>query len=147
MVTTGPIARYACDLIPMVKVLAGANVNKLSLDERVDIKNIKVYYMDEKRYVLCSVLRPEMKEITRKLVLKYFRLFIDTFINNKYLVFRVVNYFRDVLPNQPEKVEFEGIQYGGKLWRYWMKQEPDANFKLDIANRERQVSRSYYWIF
>lgn len=70
MVTAGPISRYACDLIPMIKVLAGDNVGKLSLDKPVDIKNIKVYYTDEKRYFLVSTIRPEMKEIFRKLVFR-----------------------------------------------------------------------------
>lgn len=68
MVTAGPISRYASDLIPMIKVLARNNVSKLSLDKPVDVKDIKVYYMDEKRYFLVSTIRPEMKEIFRRLV-------------------------------------------------------------------------------
>lgn len=183
MVTAGPISRYASDLIPMIKVLAGNNVNKLSLDKSVDIKNIKMYYMDEKRYFLVSTIRPEMKEIFRKLVLfcinfqrlvkiahiillqinfiyvlgmiqlicllrqiyyaltksVNYKLFFFFVIVNMY--YRVVNYFRDILPTQPEKVDFEGMQYGGKLWRYWMHKEPNTNFKLDITNREREVSK------
>jgi fatty acid amide hydrolase 2 len=39
--TIGPMSRYAEDLVPMLKVLANKNANKLRLDEKV--KNIVVY--------------------------------------------------------------------------------------------------------
>ncbi|XP_069688947.1 fatty-acid amide hydrolase 2-B [Periplaneta americana] len=45
--TIGPMMRYAEDLKPMLKVLANKNADKLLLDERVNIKNIKFYYMED----------------------------------------------------------------------------------------------------
>lgn len=83
MVTIGPMARSASDLAPIVKVIAGDNVHKLSLDKPVDIKKVKVYYMEEKRHPLVSTLRSEIKESYKKLVsilstnwfFKYFLIF------------------------------------------------------------------------
>ncbi len=34
--TTGPMCRYASDLLPMLKVMAGAGVHKLKLDNKVN---------------------------------------------------------------------------------------------------------------
>lgn len=45
--TIGPMSRYAEDLAPMVKVLANKNSDKLRLDEEVNIRDMKVYYMED----------------------------------------------------------------------------------------------------
>lgn len=50
-----------------------------------------------------------------------------------------MNHFKEISLSKPEKVEFEGTKYGGKLWRYWMTQEENSNFKHDITNREGEV--------
>lgn len=33
--TTGPMSRYCCDLLPMYRIMAGENVSKLKLDTKV----------------------------------------------------------------------------------------------------------------
>ncbi|XP_067852968.1 fatty-acid amide hydrolase 2-A [Heptranchias perlo] len=43
---TGPMCRYAEDLIPMFKIMAGPNVSKVKLDEEVFIKKVKFYSME-----------------------------------------------------------------------------------------------------
>ncbi|KAB7495295.1 Fatty-acid amide hydrolase 2 [Armadillidium nasatum] len=43
---TGPMCRFACDLIPVYKVLASSNVHMLTLDKKVNLKDIKIYYME-----------------------------------------------------------------------------------------------------
>jgi fatty acid amide hydrolase 2 len=43
----GPITRYACDLKPMLKVMAGANAERLRLDDPVDLKKLRIYYVDD----------------------------------------------------------------------------------------------------
>jgi len=45
--TIGPMSRYAEDLAPMLKVLANKNVDELRLDEEINIRDIKVYYMED----------------------------------------------------------------------------------------------------
>ncbi|XP_048400316.1 fatty-acid amide hydrolase 2-A [Stegostoma tigrinum] len=46
LLCTGPMCRYAADLIPMFKVMAGPNISKLKLDEEVFIKKMKFYSME-----------------------------------------------------------------------------------------------------
>ena len=46
--STGPMSRYAEDLIPLMKVLLKPNLEKtnlLQLDNPIDLRNLKVYYM------------------------------------------------------------------------------------------------------
>ncbi|XP_015715717.1 fatty-acid amide hydrolase 2 [Coturnix japonica] len=43
---TGPMCRYAGDLEPMLRVMAGPEVHKLKLDEDVSLKKIKFFCMD-----------------------------------------------------------------------------------------------------
>ncbi|XP_032886259.1 fatty-acid amide hydrolase 2 [Amblyraja radiata] len=43
---TGPMCRYAEDLIPMLKVMAGPNISKVRLDEEVFMKKVKFYSME-----------------------------------------------------------------------------------------------------
>ncbi|KAF4523010.1 hypothetical protein B566_EDAN007440 [Ephemera danica] len=43
----GPMARYAEDLRPMMRVLSGDHAALLRLDEKVDFTKLKVYYMED----------------------------------------------------------------------------------------------------
>lgn len=43
----GPMCRYAEDLKPTLKALAGENASKLCLDKKVDIKSLNIYFMEE----------------------------------------------------------------------------------------------------
>ncbi|XP_060612302.2 fatty-acid amide hydrolase 2 [Anolis sagrei] len=43
---TGPMCRYAEDLEPMLRVMAGPNISKLKLDEPVSLEKIKFYSME-----------------------------------------------------------------------------------------------------
>lgn len=45
--TIGPMSRYAEDLAPMLKVLANKNADKLRLDEKINVRDMKVYYMED----------------------------------------------------------------------------------------------------
>ncbi|XP_041925829.1 fatty-acid amide hydrolase 2-A-like [Alosa sapidissima] len=42
-VSTGPMCRYAEDLLPMLKIMAGPNAHKLSLSEPVDLKKLRFF--------------------------------------------------------------------------------------------------------
>ncbi|KAK2147128.1 hypothetical protein LSH36_569g03078 [Paralvinella palmiformis] len=54
---TGPMCRYAVDLIPMLKIMAGSGCRKMRLDNEVDVKQLKYYYMenDGGSYLSCPV--------------------------------------------------------------------------------------------
>ncbi|XP_036883888.1 fatty-acid amide hydrolase 2 [Sturnira hondurensis] len=43
---TGPMCRYAEDLAPMLRVMAGPGIKKLKLDEKVHLKDLKFYWME-----------------------------------------------------------------------------------------------------
>jgi fatty acid amide hydrolase 2 len=57
--TTGPMCRYADDLLPMFKVMmeGSENLDKLKLDTKVDISKLRVHYMfdDGGSYVISAV--------------------------------------------------------------------------------------------
>uniref|UniRef100_A0A672YL25 Amidase domain-containing protein n=1 Tax=Sphaeramia orbicularis TaxID=375764 RepID=A0A672YL25_9TELE len=42
-VSTGPMCRYAEDLLPMLKIMAGPKVNMLSLNTKVDLKKLRFF--------------------------------------------------------------------------------------------------------
>lgn len=117
MVVPGPMTRHAEDLAPLLKVLLGANANKLQLDRPIHIKDIKVYYVRNPQDPFVSPFRDEMKHVFEK----------------------TINCLAELLPDDPILVHFDHIQYGGKLWRYWMTKEPNYDFKRDITNREGKV--------
>uniref|UniRef100_UPI000E560464 fatty-acid amide hydrolase 2 n=1 Tax=Urocitellus parryii TaxID=9999 RepID=UPI000E560464 len=43
---TGPMCRYAEDLIPMLRVMAGPGIKKLKLDAKVHLQHLKFYWME-----------------------------------------------------------------------------------------------------
>jgi len=64
----GPMTRYACDMAPMLKVLAGTKVSKLRLDEPVDMKKLKVFYVEELGDPLAASCNADMLERLREAV-------------------------------------------------------------------------------
>nr|CAI5846817.1 unnamed protein product [Callosobruchus analis] len=114
MVVVGVLARFSEEITPILKVLVGDNVEKLQLDKPVNIKSLKIYYILDPKDPFVSPFREEMK---------------STLVG-------AVNYFSGLCDTPPKEVEFEGTKYAGKLWKYWMTQETNANFKRDVMNRE-----------
>ena len=50
----GPMSRYADDLVPMLKAMAGSKAYELGLDEKVDLSYIKVYTVHELHFPLLT---------------------------------------------------------------------------------------------
>ncbi|GFG29557.1 hypothetical protein Cfor_12374 [Coptotermes formosanus] len=72
--TFGPMSRYAEDLAPMLKVLANKNADKLRLDEKIHIRDMKVYYMeDDGGSRLTSGVGREIKAAMQKVDIKEMR--------------------------------------------------------------------------
>lgn len=44
---SGPMCRYVQDLKPMLKVLAASNVHMLKLDEKVDVRKLRYFYVED----------------------------------------------------------------------------------------------------
>jgi len=67
--TTGPMCRYATDLLPMYKVLAASNVKKLSLDKQVIMRELNVFYMeDDGGSPLTTRVHPDIKAAMKKVI-------------------------------------------------------------------------------
>ncbi|XP_060105657.1 fatty-acid amide hydrolase 2 [Heteronotia binoei] len=66
---TGPMCRYAEDLEPMLRIMAGPGVTKLKLDEKVSLEKVKFYYMehDGGSLFVCPVAQ-EIIQTQRKVV-------------------------------------------------------------------------------
>lgn len=47
LLTVGPMCRYACDLRPLLKILADNQAPKLNLDQPVDLSNLKLFYLED----------------------------------------------------------------------------------------------------
>lgn len=91
---SGPMTRHACDLLPMLKVMAGTEVDSLKLGEPVDLSKLKVYYVEETGDPLaanCNV------EILKKL---------------RDAVAHLVQKFKAPV----EKVTLNELKYGFTLW-------------------------------
>ncbi|KAK7077967.1 Fatty-acid amide hydrolase 2 [Halocaridina rubra] len=66
---TGPMCRYAQDLKPMLKVLAASNVHMLKLDERVDIRKLRYFYIeDDGGSPLVTPVHSELRAAQRNVV-------------------------------------------------------------------------------
>uniref|UniRef100_A0A8D0HVX2 Fatty acid amide hydrolase 2 n=1 Tax=Sphenodon punctatus TaxID=8508 RepID=A0A8D0HVX2_SPHPU len=66
---TGPMCRYAEDLEPMLRVMAGSGIGKLKLDEKVLLEKVKFYSMEhDGGSVFVSPVNKEILEAHRKVV-------------------------------------------------------------------------------
>lgn len=66
----GPLCRYARDIIPVFKSMVGSkDISHLKLDDPVDLKKIKIFYMLEHDFpVLCPSVDDEIKEAMHKVI-------------------------------------------------------------------------------
>lgn len=90
----GPMTRYACDLKPMLKILAGPKVDKLKLDEPVDLKKIKIFYIEDLLDPLARGCNSDILEGVRG----------------------AVNHLVEKYKVQAEKITFQEFRYGFLLW-------------------------------
>lgn len=67
---TGPMSRYASDLTPLFKVMLRPNLPvNLRLDEPVDLKKLKIFYMvDDGGFPLISPVHEDLKIAQKKLI-------------------------------------------------------------------------------
>ncbi|XP_070392349.1 fatty-acid amide hydrolase 2-A-like isoform X1 [Dermacentor albipictus] len=62
----GPLARFVEDLPLMLNVLAGSAANALRLNEQVNLKTLKLYYMDTEGSVYISRVTTEARRAVRR---------------------------------------------------------------------------------
>ncbi|CAL4087350.1 unnamed protein product [Meganyctiphanes norvegica] len=65
----GPLTRHACDLAPLLNILAGDNVSKLSLEKKVNLGRLNVYTMEsDGDEILTTAICPELLQAQRSVV-------------------------------------------------------------------------------
>lgn len=100
----GPMTRYACDLAPMLKALAGPKADRLRLDEPVDLSKLRVYYVEDLGDPLASSCNADILKGIRD----------------------AVNHLMNRFKITAEKVVFDEFQHGFLLWSAEANTEPDA---------------------
>ncbi|XP_059588629.1 fatty-acid amide hydrolase 2 [Alligator mississippiensis] len=96
---TGPMCRYAEDLEPMLRVMAGPGVEKLKLDEKVALEKIKFYCMEhDGGSVFVSPVDKEILQAQRK----------------------VVEYLEAQLGVQVQHVSIHRMKYSFQIWSAMM---------------------------
>uniref|UniRef100_A0A3B3ZP89 Amidase domain-containing protein n=1 Tax=Periophthalmus magnuspinnatus TaxID=409849 RepID=A0A3B3ZP89_9GOBI len=69
LLSTGPMCRYAEDLLPMLKIMAGTNADKLSLNKKVDLKKLRFFTLPNCGEALyTSPVSEDLKQAQRKVV-------------------------------------------------------------------------------
>lgn len=67
MVTAGPMTRYAKDLLPLFRALIEPNKrNALKLDEPVNVRKLKYYYIRESGNHRCTPVAKELQDAMTK---------------------------------------------------------------------------------
>lgn len=131
MLSTGPMCRFACDLKPMLKVLANdEHIDLLRLNDPVDVKKIKVFYQeDDLGGYLVSIVDKDIQEALRK----------------------VVKYFKSSLKVEVNKVEIARTRNTAAMWFANMKSEGSPSFAEQVALEPNEKINGYVelakWIF
>ncbi|XP_065214164.1 fatty-acid amide hydrolase 2-B-like isoform X2 [Planococcus citri] len=55
LLNIGPMSRYAQDLKPALKIIAGSNADALNLDQTVNLNDLQIYYMLDKGFMYSEI--------------------------------------------------------------------------------------------
>lgn len=105
----GPMTRYAADLLPMFKVMAEPNGQKLKNNQTIDLSKVKIYFMLESGNPFETRVSPEIKRSITK----------------------TVDYMRQKYGSYTQSVNFSQLKDGFLIWFYAM-----ANAKVPPLDRE-----------
>uniref|UniRef100_A0A1B0GQF6 Uncharacterized protein n=1 Tax=Phlebotomus papatasi TaxID=29031 RepID=A0A1B0GQF6_PHLPP len=115
----GPMSRYATDLKPMLKIIAGDNASKLRLDEPVDLSRVKIFYQtDDGGGHLVTPVDPDIKAAMHK----------------------VVNHFQSTLKAKVQKVKFDKLRKSAPIWLANMKAKDAPGFEEEITGYTGKIS-------
>jgi fatty acid amide hydrolase 2 len=131
MLSTGPICRYASDLKPMMKVLAEDEyLDKLRLDEPVDVKKLKIYYQENDGGA--HLVSPVDKDLQVALM-------------------KVVNYFKNTLKVEVNRVEIARVRNTAAMWFAQMKSKDSSSFAQQVCKNPNESVNGWIelgkWIF
>ncbi|EFX90254.1 hypothetical protein DAPPUDRAFT_205366 [Daphnia pulex] len=116
---TGPMSRYCCDLLPMFRILAADNIDKLKLDEKVSVSKLRYFYMESFGNIpLLSRVHPDLKDAQLK----------------------VVRHFQQAYNIPVSKVEMSKFYHAMEIWFVKMSTGGNPPFVAELAMRQGQVS-------
>ncbi|KAM9836890.1 fatty-acid amide hydrolase 2-B [Aulostomus maculatus] len=97
--STGPMCRYAEDLLPMLRIMAGPKAHMLSLNTKVDLKKLRFFTVPhDGGSPLTSPVSKELMQIQKK----------------------VVERLQEDLGVQVQEVYLPGLRYGFQIWDTYM---------------------------
>ncbi|XP_038604356.1 LOW QUALITY PROTEIN: fatty-acid amide hydrolase 2 [Tachyglossus aculeatus] len=108
--STGPMCRYAEDLVPTLRVMAGPGIHRLKLDHKVQMKNLKFYWMEhDGGSLLTSPMDKELLQAQSK----------------------VVEHLENVVGASVQHVKLRKMKYSYQLWMAMMSaKHPDGTEAL-----------------
>ncbi|XP_047105781.1 fatty-acid amide hydrolase 2-A [Schistocerca piceifrons] len=116
---TGPMCRYAVDLLPTLKVIAGKNAIHLKLEEKVNYDKMKFYYMEsDGGSPVVSPVHPEIKDVLLK----------------------AVSHFERAYNIKAQKIRLEKMKMSIDIWLAKMKVKNGPTFCEELANREGSIT-------
>lgn len=130
MLSMGPMVRYACDLKPMLKIMAvKEKLPELRLDEPVDVKKLKIYYQEnDLGGHLVSPVDKDLQEAFRK----------------------VVSHFKNTLKVEVNRVQIQRTKNVSAIWLANMKSAASPSFDKQIAGPNNYINAWFElgkWIF
>lgn len=116
MLGVGPMVKFASDLLPMLKVLVkDEKLQSLRLDEPVDVKKLKIYYQEND--LGGDFVSPVDEDIQKALR-------------------KVVNYFKDDLKVEVQKVKISRTKNTIAIWSANMKAPGYVPFSRQLTENE-----------
>lgn len=94
LIGLGPMTRYACDLKPMLKILASNNSDKLQLDKPFDLNELKIYYLFDLNDPLAAECNSDVLDIIGRAI---------DYLVNKYHV-------------DAKQIKFDAFKHGWFIW-------------------------------
>ncbi|XP_062305828.1 fatty-acid amide hydrolase 2-B [Osmerus eperlanus] len=97
--STGPMCRYAEDLLPMLRIMAGPNIHKLSLSTEVDLRTLRIFTIPhDGGSLLVSPVDQQLIHAQRK----------------------VVEHLEADLGVRVQEVRLDGLKYSFQIWNTFM---------------------------
>lgn len=116
----GPMSRFATDLKPMLKIIAGDNARKLNLDDPVDLSKVKIFYQED-----CGgspIVSPVHQDIKNAMA-------------------NVVRHFQETTKNNVQRVKIEKLKKSTEIWLAGMKSNKEnKGFDYELMNLEGKIS-------
>lgn len=125
----GPMSRFADDLLPMLRIMAGAEAAKLRLDEPVDIRKVRVFYQTSDGGA--PLISP-----------------VDADISNA--MERIIEHFEQISVQKPQRKQVKLLRRSTPIWMGNMKSpahmEQFDSQLLNLNGRINPIAELFKWV-